>query len=704
MDPHAEFYLQEARENLSRMESDILDLEVDPDSQEITDRLFRSAHTIKGSGAMFGFHQTADFTHHLEHVLDHLREKDIDADKNLIEILLASVDHISCLLCQDETSPSVPHPNSGELIRCLSAFLPDHEENISPAPEAAPAKDRSEEEFRLPEDISGGTENGIGEVCFRIRFRPHPELLTTGNNPLMILKELCALGHCRISGFLQHVPALAGLNPEHCYIFWEAVVCTTHDLNEIRDIFLFVEDRSEVEINAIPLFDNPVENEPARIGDILLEKGNVSRQALCKALRRQKRLGELLMASGEIDEEHLSVALEEQSLIKERMSAAADKFIHIPSARLDALVDLIGELAISQARLNRIGEESGNRALSQTVEAMDHLIGEARECALRLRMLPVGPMFSKFRRVVRDISTELGKNAVLLIEGADTELDKHILDRLDAPLVHLLRNSLDHGIEKPRDREKQGKPACGRIHLKAAHKKSKVVISISDDGCGMDLDQIREKAVSCGILAGDAAPSEAELLEILFSPGFSTAKEVTDLSGRGVGLDVVRKEMRAVGGTVSIQSSRNQGVSFQMAIPLTMAALEGLLVRVGNQRFVVPLSMVDACAESCTTLHENRLARIKGELLPVVHLADIFCIPEAMDTPAHLISLSSDDGRRIAAGVDAILGNIQAVIKPLNRIYESAEGASAATILSDGSVALILDATGLVNLSMAREA
>ncbi len=693
---YAKAYRQEAEEHLQAIEEAILDIEENPDDTEGLNRLFRAIHTIKGSGSMFGFDDIAAFAHHVETVLDHVREGTIPVTSPLIDQILMARDRIKVMLdaSDDDDDSGADTETDAKIIAALQKLLPEPADAITDTDTDAT--------LQLPDQDEALNE----ETVYRIRFSPHASIIADGMDPRLLLNELREMGGCSIVANTGAIPALDDLEAEKCHFSWDIILTTHSDINAVRDVFIFVEDESLVNIR--PLLDTPFETDEMqlspRLGEILVDKGDANPEKLNEALDNRKKIGELLVASGAISPDKLTSALTEQTILRKRSSAIIADSVRVPSAKLDKLVNLVGELVITQARLTQIAGESDagtpdKAELADPVEALELLTNELRDCALDMRMMPIGTIFGKFRRHIRDLSAELGKEVELVTEGAETELDKNIIERLSDPLVHLIRNSIDHGIHAPEEREKNGKPRRGTIRLSAAHRGTKVVITISDDGEGLDSGLIREKAIDKGLIAPDAELSPDEIYALIFAPGFSTAPQVTRVSGRGVGMDVVKREINTLGGEIRITSEKGKGTTIRLTMLLTLAIIDGLLVAVDGRRFVLPLEQVESCAE----LNPEHLASAKGrdmfrvadELLPYIRLRDIFGIT-ANSRSFEQIAVVKAEHFRAGVIVDEIIGNVQTVIKPLDRIYQHAEGISGATIMGDGAVSLIIDIPGLI--------
>jgi two-component system chemotaxis sensor kinase CheA len=497
------------------------------------------------------------------------------------------------------------------------------------------------------------------------------------------------------------------MDPERCYAWWEILLTAAAEENDIRDIFIFVEDQAELRIEVVAVGEDV---ETKRLGDILVERGDVSRDEIAAALLSQKRLGEVLLEKKVVSAPQVESALVEQEHLKKvhDHGEASSTSIRVASEKLDSLVDLVGELVTLQARLAQTSLGLGDTTLSSVSEQFERLISQLRDNAMSIRMLPIGSTFNKFRRVVRDLSLELGKEAELVTEGAETELDKTVIEKLGDPLVHIIRNSVDHGIEPPEARSGAGKPRSGTIRLVAKHSGAYVLITVADDGKGLDREAIRAKAIDRGILASGQDLSDQELYNLVFEPGFSTAKKVTTVSGRGVGMDVVKREIDSLGGSVQLSTHHGAGMSVTLKIPLTLAIIEGLLVAMGDEFYVIPLSAVDGCIEvrrgELEAMGERSIISYRDEIVPFVRLRGFFDFEAAKagteggalpEPEIEQIVIASAQDYRVGLVVDQVLGNFQTVIKPLGRMYKDADGLSGATILGDGTVALILDVNRL---------
>jgi two-component system chemotaxis sensor kinase CheA len=691
-DSHREVYKLEAYELLSELEEALLELEEAPGDHEIKGRIFRALHTIKGSGAMFGFDDIAAFTHEVETVFDLVRIGQIPVTKELIDLTLASRDRIRLLLDASETGEHVDEEDSDEILASLRDLLPEEEAAPEPTPEFADGEKADAD---------------IGAVTYRIRFRPNPGILLAGANPLYLIDDLRGLGPCRVVAQLMDIPLLENLDAELCYMYWDAILTTDRGIDAIKDVFIFVEDEGEIRIDVIDEGGTiSEEHDYKMLGEILVERGDIAQEELETVLEERGRIGEALVDKGLVESTQVDSALVEQEHVREvrieRQAREAAATIRVTSEKLDKLVDLVGELVTVQARLTQASSERVDSELLGISEEVERLTAELHDNAMSIRMVPIGSTFVKFRRLVRDLSNELGREVKLKTVGAETELDKTVIERLNDPMVHLIRNCIDHGIEPPGIREEKGKPRHGTVRLAALHSGANVLIEISDDGVGLDAEVIRDRAVEKGLISPEAELSQHELFSMVFTPGFSTARKVTGVSGRGVGLDVVKRSIELLRGSVDISSRKGIETKITLKIPLTLAIIEGLLVKIMDVFFVFPLSSVEECIEltqaDVDAAHGRHIVNVRGEVVPYIRLREQFAINGKRPEIEQVVITNMED-RRVGFVTDNVVGEHQTVIKSLGRVYRDVKGVSGATILGDGTVALILDLINLYGLA-----
>jgi len=643
LDP-IETFRQEAQELLEQVEQGLLDLARRPGDRALIDTIFRGLHTLKGSGAMFGFDALAAFTHHCETAFDRVRKGEVPASPSLISAVLAAQDHMRALA---EGTPVVDGAGDA-LLADLQAAIDGGEA----APVAAPA--------------------APGLNTFRIRFSLPADALINGARPLPLLDELRDLGEARVRAITDDVPPLAQLVPAECRLAWEVLLTTKHDRDAIDDVFIFVIDEMTLEVE--DLTAAAVEPEaPARVVEAVVHEDAPAAANAPEAGRAAK--------SGDT--------------------------VRVPAERLDEMMDRVGELVIAQSRLKSLAAASSDIALRAVAEEIERLAGEMRDTMMVVRMVPIAQLFGRFRRLIHDLERDTGKQIELSTEGETTELDKTVIERLADPLIHLIRNSADHGLEGAEQRAAAGKPTVGKIMLAARQSGAEVVITITDDGRGVDRDRVRAKAEENGLIQPGQVLSDNELLQLIFAPGFSTAAAITNLSGRGVGMDVVKKTIEGLRGSIEISSAPGEGSVVSLRIPLTLAIIDGLLIRVGSGRYVIPLATVEECVE-LTPVQDLRstgrsLITLRDELVPFIRLREQFATGSQPDPHQKIVVVSTGQDR-VGLVVDQILGDHQTVIKPMSAFHQDVGAFSGATIMGDGGVALILDIAALVSLGQRHDA
>jgi two-component system chemotaxis sensor kinase CheA len=642
IDRFKQSFLEEARDLLIELEAALLELDEKRDDLEIVGRAFRALHTIKGSGAMFGFDDIAGFAHHLEAVFDQLRKGQLSATTDLISLSLAAGDQIKTMLdAAAGEGAADPDGADGILTRLRQLTgAPESRQEKAPVPGTEPV----------------AAEPGT-PTEWQIHFRPGPDVIVNGTNPLLLLRELRELGPLRLQLDATGIPPLSEIDPERCYVAWDLTLTTAAGWDAIRDIFIFIEDDCELRV------------EPA------LESVRAAATPTAATTKPDARN------------------------IGDAQGPKIASNIRVSAEKLDQLVNLVGELVTVQARLSAVSARRDDPDIVAISEEVDRLTAELRENSMGMRMLPLRNTFERFRRLVHDLAIDLHKQVDLAIEGADTELDKTVIDQLSDPLVHLIRNSMDHGIETPDERRAAGKCEVATIRLSAVHSGAQVLIAVSDDGRGLDVEAVRARAIEQGRIDPSAQLSESEIFSLILAPGFSTAQQVTDVSGRGVGMDVVRRSVDMLRGSIDIKSKPGAGVTVTLRLPLTLAIIDGLLVRVGSTHFIVPLTNSRECVEltreDIQNAHGNHLAAVRGETIPYIRLSEYFEMSAPPPEREQIMVVETEEGH-YGLVVDEVLGNHQTVIKSLGRFYSGVQIVSGATILGNGTVALILDAHRLV--------
>ena len=681
IDRYADSFREEALELLGELEEALLELEQQPRDTEVIDRAFRALHTIKGAAGMTGFDAVEAFTHEVETVFEMVRSGQLEGNLELVNLTLASRDQIKLMVDAAFSDIEVDEDETARLISALRELLSSMS---TPEPNA---------------DKGSEMAASANELVYRIRFRPPTNIFQRGIQPTSLLRELARLGPCKVKALTEEVPPLEDLDPELCYLSWDLTLTTAAGESAIRDVFIFVEDDCELEISLLNPSPKSAPND-LKLGEILVQHGDLSPEELDQVLRGQPKLGEVLIETGLVTADQISQALNEQGqpvAQGERQRFEETSSIRVRSEKLDSLVNLVGELVTVQARLSRSANEIDDPNLIEIAEVVEQLTWEMRDHILNIRMLPIGTTFNRFRRLVRDLSNELGKETELLTIGAETELDKTVIERLGDPLVHLLRNAVDHGIETVAERLAAGKPKKGIISLSAAHSGAKIILEVRDDGSGLNRAAIKSRAQKLDLLGGDNEPDDKTLFSLIFAPGFSTVSEVSSLSGRGVGMDVVKRTIDSLQGTIEISSEHGKGTCFSIKLPLTLAIIDGLLVEVADEVFVLPLSAVEECIELTRTEASSggNLITVRGEIIPYLRLRERFELFGESPEIEQVVIAEVDD-RRIGFAVDRVIGEHQTVIKSLGRMYREIKGISGATILGDGTVALILDLPPLV--------
>ncbi len=685
IDKFKQAFQEEAREILVELESSLLELNDNRGDGELVGRAFRALHTIKGSGAMFGFDDISRFTHHIENAFDQVRSGRLAASNDLIGLTLAGVDQIKAML--DEAAGQ----GNSDPAACAQILAKLRE--LTGAPEPAGAKPQGGGNAAAPK-----APEGVGHP-WHIHFAPGADLIRSGTNPLLLLRELRQLGSLQIAANMGAIPALAEMEPERCYVSWDMVLTTAAAPELIHDVFIFVEDSCELKIEpaAAPAMGaGAAAATQANAGAAVADHQGMN--PVAAQLTEEKAA-----AASPTEESAGNHPAGNAAAVPNEIAGAgrrsADKTvqassIRVAAAKLDQLVDLVGQLVTVQARLGEVASKHEDREMQAVAEEIEALTAELRDTSMGMRTLPLRSTFERFKRLVYDLGRSLHKEVELTFDGGETELDKTVLDQLNDPLMHLIRNSMDHGIEEPETRRAAGKPTTGTIHLSARHAGAQVLISISDDGKGIDREAVRARALERGLIAAEVRLSESEIFSLIMAPGFSTAKTVSDVSGRGVGMDVVKRNVDALRGTIDIQSQPGAGSKVTLRLPLTLAIIDGLLVRVGEARFVMPLANTTECVEltqrDIDAANGKHLANIRGEIIPYIRLSEYLQMRTDRPEREQVMVAETEQGR-FGFVVDQVLGDHQTVIKNLGRLYRNVQVVSGATILGDGTVALILD-------------
>ena len=685
-------FLEESFEGLDLMESSLLNL--DAGDSETINAIFRAAHSIKGGAGSFGLANVADFTHGVETLLDEMRDGRRAITPEGVNLLLEAGDCLRAML--------VAHRDKTEVVQALVDGLKQRIE-AELAGGAAPAATPGANASTAEAPTAGGWE---------ISFKPHADLLRTGNDPLRMFDVLAELGELAVEADFSALPPLGSMDPESAYVSWVLRV-TGEGIEEsaVREVFEWVEDECDLTVTPLAGAAKPAE---AEVESVPVEPPTPVAAVSASQPQSTPAPAAVPTPATPVASQAAAPAQPQRAAAGAGAAASESSSIRVNIDKIDALINMVGELVITQSMLGQIGEgfeelpgvdQAQVERLREGLAQLERNTRELQENVMSIRMLPISFAFNRFPRLVRDLSAKLGKKIELQLSGESTELDKTVMEKIGDPLVHLVRNSIDHGIETPDVRRAAGKPETGVLHLNAFHKGGNIVIEITDDGAGLNKEKILRKARERGLVAEQAEPSEQDIFDLIFHPGFSTADQVSDVSGRGVGMDVVRRNIKGLGGTVEVQSEQGKGTRLTVRLPLTLAILDGQLVQVADATYVVPLV---AIIESLQMRREyiksvadrTEMYRLRDEYIPIVRLRELFGINgERLSLDGGLLVVVEAEGRRIGLVVDDLMSQQQVVIKALETNFRRVDGLSGATILGDGTVALILDVPGLVTLS-----
>ncbi|EAT12552.1 chemotaxis protein CheA [Bermanella marisrubri] len=678
-------FFEESYEGLDIMENGLLQLDVNaPDAEEIN-TIFRAAHSIKGGAGTFGFTIVSDFTHVVETLLDEVRDGKRSLDQGSQDLLLKSVDCIRSLL-EALQAGSTPDTNSSDELKQKFETLLSSGSSPNPA---------------VSSDDGGSSEEPPKANGWKVLFKPQPHLLMTGNEPVRMFRQLIELsdGQYHTEVNIEKLPSFTSLDPEQCFLSWTLYLHNPVEKTEIEEVFEWVLDDAEVVIeawseNLKSEIEEQTEKDEATSSDGPVQSSETD--SLDKTLSSE-------------DSKEVTKASGPDKVAVKAAPAKESSSIRVSIDKVDSLINMVGELVITQSMLGQLGENfdaSRIQNLQEGLAQLEQNTRELQESVMKIRMMPISFVFSRFPRLVRDVSVSLNKRIELVMSGEHTELDKTVMEKIGDPMVHLIRNSIDHGIELPEIRKQNGKPETGTVELNAYHQSGNIVIEIKDDGAGLNKEKILEKAILKGIVDENQNLNDEQIFDLIFQPGFSTADQVSDLSGRGVGMDVVRRNIASLNGSIEVKSETGKGSQFIIRLPLTLAILDGQLVRVGEQTFIFPLvSIVESIQQNELELNnvggQSDVLKLRDEYVPIVALHQVFDIQtdNKVDEDEKIIVVVESDGEKIGIVVDELLAQQQVVIKSLEENYQKVEGISGATILGDGRVALIVDISGLSKLS-----
>src|SRR5450830_464327 len=709
LDDALQTFIIESRDLLEAMENALLAVEQAEEKDEMVNAIFRAAHTIKGSSGLFSLDHIVEFTHVVESVLDQVRAGKLNIADKLVVLMLSCCDHIGALVeavAAGHTEADADLQQQGEpLLEQLRSYL------AAPKPQATLSAMVADHHNDTLERINSG---GVHSDHWHISLRFGPDVLRNGMDPLSFIRYLETLGH--ITGMVtlsDTMPEADVMDPETCYLGFEIAFQSKADKAAIEHVFEFVLDDCRLLIlpphSRIDEYINLIEHQQgdlARLGDMLVRCGTLTAQELDKALNSQsdaptKPIGTILVEQGSVQPEVIEAALTKQKLVKE-IAASESRSIRVDADKLDQLINLVGELIIAGASVNVIARRAQNGDLQESTSKLSMLVEEVRDSALQLRMVKIGATFNRFQRVVHDVSREIGKDIRLAVSGEDTELDKTVVEKIADPLTHLVRNAIDHGIEPAAVRAERGKSAQGCVTLNAFHDSGSIVIEVSDDGGGLKRERILAKAIERGLVEPGRVLSDKDIFGLIFEPGFSTAEQVTNLSGRGVGMDVVKRNIVALRGSVEMASTEGEGTTVTVRLPLTLAIINGFQVGVGKSVFVIPMDMVEECVEfRDDPLHDY--IDLRGQAMPFVRLRERFAVDGAPERRQSIVVVRYGS-RKAGLVVDHLLGEFQTVIKPLGKVFSGVRFLSGSSILGNGDVALILDMAALLSVEDERSA
>ena len=710
LDQALQTFIAESRELLEDMENALLNVDLAGDQSEAIGAIFRAAHTIKGSAGLFSLDHIVAFTHVVESLLDEVRDGRVTLNDGMIVLLLSCCDYLSGMIDglaagQLEADPDTA-PEGEMLLQQLRRHM-DGGDGDGAGPAAASVVVAA----GAPEPSVERIEEERGDSDYwHISLRFGRGVLQNGMDPIAFLRYLAKLGRIvAIAVLPDAIPPAEEMDAELCYLGFEIAFDSSADKEAIQGVFEFVQD--DCEIHIIPPHSKvshyvdlirALPEQATRLGEILVRCGSITARDLEEALKQQsskdsaseaQQIGSILVDRANVPPVVVEAALAKQKQVSEQ-KAQESRSIRIDSDKLDKLIDLVGELIIAGARTNMIGQQIHNAELLESTSVLSNLVEEVRDAALELRMVKIGATFNRFQRVVHDVARELGKDIGLIVDGEDAELDKTVVEKIGDPLMHLVRNAMDHGIEAADVRTAAGKPAKGMIKLNAFHESGSIVIEVSDDGGGLRKEKILAKAVERGLVEADRKLSDSEIYNLIFEAGFSTAEKITNLSGRGVGMDVVKRNITALRGSVDVSSREGQGTTVSVRLPLTLAIIDGFLVQVGGSVFVIPLDMIEECIEYATEPGQD-YCNLRGQVLPFIRLRQLFHIDGAATRRESIVVLKLGN-LRAGLVVDTLLGEFQTVIKPLSPIFSEVKCISGSTILGSGEVALIVDVAALL--------
>lgn len=671
-------FVEESKDNIHDMEEALFLLENDMDNRDLIERIFRAMHSLKGGGAMFGFDDLSEFTHHLETIFDSVRSNKLKVTTELISLTFSSVDQINFLLNRGALTDDKEKQEQQDFILKLQHFLD---------PSKVVAADQNiENASKSGQTIEEPPSEAKDEKTYLITFIPQIDLLQNGTNPLFLMDDLHSLGEAICIAYTHKIPSLELFDPTGNYCVWQIILSTSESLNEIKDVFIFVEDECE-------LFIDQIAEQAITKQDQLLSIVEKARETNILIKKEEFAQGDW----NKVEEVKPTAAKKKAAALDHKISS-----IRVSSEKIDELVTFVSELVTIQAQLSLYSENSNDPTIIALAENIEKLSRQLRENAFDISLIPLQSELMRFQRLVRDLSKDQGKEIDFVIEGGDIELDKNIIENLTDPLLHILRNSIDHGIESPEERVRAGKSPKGTILFKAFYAGANVIIEISDDGKGIDSNIILQKAISKGVVEEGTQMDEKDILSLIFMSGFTTREEVTDVSGRGVGMDVVRRKIAEIRGEVGIESETGKGTIITITLPLTLSIIDGLLVKVDENQYVIPISAIEkihALSRSQFKNTFNNVVELEGEQLPYINLRKSFGLDnnDSDDEVVQLVVIKSEN-RMTGLIVDSVIGEYQTVVKPLGKYLRKQEILSGASIMGDGSISMVIDTSRLLQV------
>jgi len=671
-------FLDECLENIELLEQGLMKMGEGQDDEDTLNEVFRAAHSIKGGAATFGFQPMSEITHYMETLLDEMRSGRRSVTESDVDLLLTGLDVVQYIQEEGRSDSSADHDERKQIQKLL-----DESVVKGKSADDSSSKDSDKGEKAILDNV----EKQIPLVTLVIKFVPNEAFILRGNDPLLLLREIARRGEIETTLDVTAVPEWGSYVPATSYLSWQLALTGTVTEEDIREIFEWVDTDCELQITESAVDETGATTDDVPVSD--QGDANIANTPETGESSNQEEVGEAAKKQSSTEGK--------KATSKSKSGTAESSSIRIATEKIDQLINLVGELVITQSMLSRVSDPANDVDMDELRERMadlEHNTRDLQESVMQVRMLPLSSAFSRLPRLVRDLSKKLNKEVDLVVEGGSTELDKTVLERMVDPLVHLVRNALDHGLETPEKREEAGKPRVGRLLLSARQESGSVVVEISDDGNGIDGERVLAIARDKGIVGEDEELSEEQINQLIFAPGFSTAAEVSDVSGRGVGMDVVRRNILDLGGRVQVHSVFGQGTKIEINLPLSLAILDGQLIRIAEQVFVIPiLSIIETLEIGQTDVSEvpgtGEICLFRGEYLSMVRIAEHFRLPGT--SPGRLIVVVDTHGRQEGLVIDEVLGQQQVVIKPLDKNYKNVPGLAGATIMSDGSVALILD-------------